>query len=132
METGRIHQRMRSIGAAERALQLMTHRAKNRFAFGKPLSELGGNVDIIANSRTEIEMSRLLALRAAWALQHYGLEKALCDIAQIHGGTGVSAGTPLARMWASHRTLRLSDGPDEVHRELIARIEFGQAASTYV
>ncbi len=150
MGTGRIHQCMRSIGAAERALQLMTHRAKNRFAFGKPLSELGGNVDIIANSRTEIEMSRLLALRAAWALQQYGLEKALCEIAQMkvivpntalnvidraiqmHGGTGVSADTPLARMWASHRTLRLSDGPDEVHRELIARIEFGQESLTYV
>ena len=128
----------------------MTHRAKNRYAFGKPLSELGGNVDIIANSRTEIEMSRLLALRAAWALQHQGLDKSLSEIAQMkvivpntalavidraiqmHGGTGVSADTPLVRMWASHRALRLSDGPDEVHRELIARMEFGQASLTYV
>jgi acyl-CoA dehydrogenase len=150
MGTGRIHQCMRSIGAAERALQLMTSRAKSRYAFGKPLSELGGNVDIIANSRTEIEMSRLLALRAAWSLETNGLERALSDIAQMkvmvpnstlkvidraiqmHGGTGVSADTPLARMWASHRALRLSDGPDEVHRELIARIEFGQATLTYV
>lgn len=150
MGTGRIHQCMRSIGAAERALSLMTHRARTRHAFGKPLSELGGNVDIIANSRTEIEMGRLLALRAAWSLQQQGLEKALTDIAQMkvivpnialnvidraiqmHGGTGVSADTPLARMWASHRALRLSDGPDEVHRELIARTEFGQQSVTYV
>lgn len=150
MGTGRIHQCMRSIGAAERALSLMTHRARTRHAFGKPLSELGGNVDIIANSRTEIEMGRLLALRAAWSLQQHGLENALTDIAQMkvivpnialavidraiqmHGGTGVSSDTPLARMWASHRALRLSDGPDEVHRELIARTEFGQASITYV
>lgn len=150
MGTGRIHQCMRSIGAAERALSLMTHRARTRHAFGKPLSELGGNVDLIANSRTEIEMGRLLALRAAWSLQQRGLEKALTDIAQMkvivpnialnvidraiqmHGGTGVSADTPLARMWASHRALRLSDGPDEVHRELIARTEFGQQSVTYV
>ncbi|MBO6556210.1 MAG: acyl-CoA dehydrogenase family protein [Pseudomonadales bacterium] len=150
MGTGRIHQCMRSIGAAERALSLMTHRARTRHAFGKPLSELGGNVDLIANSRTEIEMGRLLALRAAWSLQQRGLEKALTDIAQMkvivpnialnvidraiqmHGGTGVSADTPLARMWASHRALRLSDGPDEVHRELIARTEFGEQSVTYV
>ena len=83
MGTGRIHQCMRSIGAAERALSLMTHRARTRHAFGKPLSELGGNVDLIANSRTEIEMGRLLALRAAWSLQQRGLEKALTDIAQM-------------------------------------------------
>ena len=150
MGTGLIHQCMRSIGAAERALNLMTRRAKSRFAFGKPLSELGGNVDIIANSRTEIEMSRLLALRAAWSLENKGLNKALSEIAQMkvivpnttlnvidraiqmHGGTGVSAETPLARMWASHRALRLSDGPDEVHRELIARMEYGEASLTYV
>lgn len=150
MGTGRIHQCMRSIGAAERALQLMTARASSRHAFGKPLSELGGNVDIIANSRTEIEMSRLLALRAAWLLEHQGLHRALSAIAQMkvvvpnmtlnvidraiqmHGGTGVSADTPLAQMWASHRALRLSDGPDEVHRELIARLEFGQATTNYV
>ncbi len=150
MGIGRIHQCMRSIGAAERALQLMTARALSRYAFGKPLSELGGNVDIIANSRTEIEMSRLLALRAAWNLEHKGLNDSLSEIAQMkvvvpnmtlsvidraiqmHGGTGVSADTPLARMWASHRALRLSDGPDEVHRELIARMETGQATQTYV
>ena len=150
MGTGLIHQCMRSIGAAERALNLMTRRAKSRFAFGKPLSELGGNVDIIANSRTEIEMSRLLALRAAWSLENKGLNKALSEIAQMkvivpnttlnvidraiqmHGGTGVSVDTPLARMWASHRALRLSDGPDAVHRELIARMEYGEASLTYV
>ena len=150
MGTGRIHQCMRSIGAAERALELMTQRASTRFAFGKPLSELGGNIDLIANSRTEIELSRLLALRAAWALQHNGLEGALSEIAQMkvmvpnaalnvidraiqmHGGTGVSADTPLAGMWAAHRALRLSDGPDEVHRELIARVEMGEVSNTYV
>lgn len=150
MGTGRIHQCMRSIGAAERALDLMTERAKSRYAFGKPLSELGGNIDLIANSRTEIELSRLLALRAAWSLQHHGLEGALSEIAQMkvmvpnaalnvidraiqmHGGTGVSADTPLAGMWAAHRALRLADGPDEVHRELIARFEMGEISSTYV
>lgn len=150
MGIGRIHQCMRSIGAAERALELMTARATSRYAFGKPLSELGGNVDIIANSRTEIEMSRLLALRAAWSLETKGLTESLSEIAQMkvvvpnmtlsvidraiqmHGGTGVSADTPLARMWASHRALRLSDGPDEVHRELIARMETGEATHTYV
>ncbi len=150
MSSGRIHQCMRSIGAAERALLLMTQRATTRYAFGKPLSELGGNVDIIANSRTDIETSRLLALRAAWSLENGGLETALADIAQMkvvvpnntlavidraiqmHGGSGVSADTPLARMWASHRALRLSDGPDEVHRELIARKEIGQDGGVYV
>ncbi len=150
MSINRIHQCMRSIGAAERALSLMTRRATTRFAFGKPLSELGGNVDLIANSRTDIETSRLLALKAAWQLETFGLIRALTEIAQMkvvvpnntlkvidraiqmHGGTGVSDDTPLARMWASHRALRLSDGPDEVHRELIARQEIGQKSSAYV
>jgi acyl-CoA dehydrogenase len=128
MGTGRIHQCMRSIGAAERALSLMVNRSKNRYAFGKPLSELGGNVDVIANSRIEIEMSRLMALKAAWTLEQEGLHSALGEIAQMkvvvpnmalnvidraiqmHGGTGVSEDTPLAKMGASHRAMRLSDG----------------------
>ncbi len=150
MGSGRIHQCMRSIGAAERALELMVKRSTSRYAFGKPLSELGGNVDVIANSRIEIEMSRLMALKAAWALEKEGLLKALADIAQMkvvvpnmalnvidraiqmHGGTGVSEDTPLAKMWAAHRAMRLSDGPDEVHREMIARQEMGKFPLTYV
>ena len=141
---------MRSIGAAERALELMVHRSTNRYAFGKPLSELGGNVDVIANSRIGIEMGRLMALKAAWALAHKGLHNALADIAQMkvvvpnmalnvidraiqmHGGTGVSEDTPLAKMWAAHRAMRLSDGPDEVHREMISRQEIGKSPLAYV
>ncbi|MCB1644595.1 MAG: acyl-CoA dehydrogenase family protein [Pseudomonadales bacterium] len=147
---GRIHHCMRSIGAAERALELMGQRAQTRYAFGKPLSELGGNVDVIANSRIEIEMSRLMALKAAWRLETAGLQDALIDIAQmkvavpnmilnvidraiqLHGGMGVSEDTPLAKMWAAHRALRLSDGPDEVHREMIARNEFGRKSQSYL
>ena len=148
--SGRVHQCMRSIGAAERALQLMVERSKTRFAFGKPLSELGGNVDVIANSRIEIEMSRLMALRAAYQIDNLGMMKSLPEIAQMkvavpnmalavidraiqmYGGMGLSEDTPLAKMWASHRALRLSDGPDEVHRELIARIEIGSHHEGYV
>ena len=148
MGSGRIHQCMRSIGAAERALELLVHRSMNRHAFGKPLSELGGNVDVIANSRIEIEMSRLMALKAAWSLEQKGLVNALGDIAQMkvvvpsmalnvidraiqmHGGTGVSEDTPLAKMWAVHRAMRLSDGPDEVHREMISRQEIGKLPLT--
>ena len=109
-----------------------------------------GNVDVIANSRIEIEMSRLMALKAAWSLEQKGLVNALGDIAQIkvvvpsmalnvidraiqmHGGTGVSEDTPLAKMWAVHRAMRLSDGPDEVHREMISRQEIGKLPLTYV
>jgi acyl-CoA dehydrogenase len=147
---GRIHHCMRSIGAAERALALMVERSKSRYAFGKPLSELGGNVDVIANSRIDIEMSRLMALKAAARLDEVGLEDALNDIAQMKvavpnmalavidraiqmfGGTGVSGDTPLAKMWAAHRALRLSDGPDEVHREMISRYEMGRFSTTYL
>ena len=141
---------MRSIGAAERALTLMVERSKSRYAFGKPLSELGGNVDVIANSRIDIELSRLMALKAASALDESGLEGALCEIAQMKvavptmtlavidraiqmfGGMGVSDATPLAKMWAAHRALRLSDGPDEVHREMISKFEMGQFSKTYL
>ncbi|MFP6808690.1 MAG: acyl-CoA dehydrogenase family protein [Pseudomonadales bacterium] len=150
MGSGRIHQCMRSIGAAERALELMVKRSTSRFAFGKPLSELGGNVDVIANSRIEIEMSRLMALKAAWTFEDQGLLQALNVIAQMkvvvpnmalnvidraiqmHGGTGVSEDTPLAKMWAAHRAMRLSDGPDEVHREMISRQEMGKFPLSYV
>ncbi|MFN3235648.1 MAG: acyl-CoA dehydrogenase family protein [Pseudomonadales bacterium] len=147
---GRIHHCMRSIGAAERALGLMVERSKTRYAFGKPLSELGGNVDVIANSRIDIELSRMMALRAACYLDQAGLEGALNEIAQMKvavpsmalrvidraiqmfGGMGVSSETPLAKMWAAHRALRLSDGPDEVHREMISRYEMGSFSKTYL
>ncbi len=147
---GRLHHCMRSIGAAERALSLMVERSKSRFAFGKPLSELGGNVDVIANSRIDIELARLMALRAAFQLDKSGIEGALNEIAQMKvavpnmalqvidraiqmfGGMGVSDNTPLAKMWAAHRALRLSDGPDEVHREMISRYEMGNFAKNYL
>ena len=141
---GRIHHCMRTIGVAERALDLLCKRSLDRIAFGKPLAELGGNYDIIADCRTEIEMCRLLTYRAADRMDKLGNKIAKSDIAQIkvavpkmalavidkaiqiHGGGGVSQDTPLARMYAGMRTLRLADGPDEVHRRTIARIELSK------
>jgi len=141
---GRIHHCMRSIGMAERALELMCKRAVSRTAFGKPLSQLGGNVDIIANSRMEIDMARLLTLKAAYMMDTVGNKVAKSEIAQIkvvapnvalrvidraiqmHGGAGVSNDTPLAYMYAMQRTLRLADGPDEVHRAAIGKFEIGK------
>lgn len=138
---GRIHHCMRSIGVAERALELLCKRSTSRVAFGKPLSELGGNYDVIADCRMEIEMCRLLTLKAAYKMDTVGNKIARSEIAQIkvavpnmtlrvidkaiqiHGGAGVSQDTPLARMYAGHRTLRLADGPDEVHRRTVAREE---------
>lgn len=141
---GRIHHCMRSIGAAEKALDLMCQRAVSREAFGKPLSELGGNYDIIADSRIEIEMCRLLTFKTAWLMDTIGNKAARDAISQIkvavpnmalrvidkaiqmHGATGVSQDTPLAALWTSQRTLRLADGPDEVHRRVIARKELAK------
>lgn len=141
---GRIHHCMRSIGAAEKALDLMCARAVSREAFGKPLSELGGNYDIIADSRIEIEMCRLLTYKTAWLMDSIGNKAARDAISQIkvavpnmalrvidrsiqmHGATGVSQDTPLAALWTSQRTLRLADGPDEVHRRVIARKELAK------
>ena len=138
---GRIHHCMRSIGVAERALDLLCKRAVSRTAFGKPLAELGGNYDIIADSRIELDMCRLAVLRAAYMMDTIGNKEARKYISQIkvsvpnmtlkiidraiqiHGALGVSQDTPLAAMWTSQRTLRLADGPDEVHRRLIAREE---------
>lgn len=138
---GRIHHCMRSIGAAERALEMMIKRSKERIAFGKPLHELGGNVDVIANSRIEIDQARLLVLRAAYMMDTVGNKAAASEIAQIKvvvpemacrvvdraiqmfGGAGVTDDTPLASMYASLRTLRLADGPDEVHRRTVYRQE---------
>lgn len=141
---GRIHHCMRSIGAAEKALDLMCQRALNREAFGKPLAELGGNYDVIADSRIEIEMCRLLVYRAAWLMDTIGNKAARDAISQIkvavpnmalrvidraiqmHGAAGVSQDFPLAALWTSQRTLRLADGPDEVHRRVIARKELAK------
>ena len=138
---GRIHHCMRAIGQAERALELMCRRSVRREAFGKPLAQLGANFDIIANARMEIEMARLLCLKAAWMMDQGDARAAAPWISQIkviapqialkitdeavqmHGGEGISQDTPLARMWAHVRTLRLADGPDAVHRRQIARNE---------
>ena len=141
---GRIHHCMRSIGAAEKALTLMCERATSREAFGKPLSELGGNYDVIADSRIEIDMCRLLVLRAAWLMDTIGNKAARDAISQIkvavpnmalrvidraiqmHGAAGIGQDFPLAALWTSQRTLRLADGPDEVHRRVIARKELAK------
>lgn len=138
---GRIHHCMRSIGMAERALALACQRALAREAFGKPLAYLGGNRDLIADSRIEIEMARLLTLRAAYKMDTQGNKGARSEIAQIkvvaptvalrvidraiqlHGSAGVGGDTPLAHMYAMQRSLRLADGPDEVHRAAVAGYE---------
>ncbi len=141
---GRIHHCMRSIGAAEKALQLLCERALSREAFGKPLAELGGNYDVIADSRIEIEMCRLLVFKAAYLMDTIGNKAARDAISQIkvavpnmalrvidraiqmHGAAGVSQDFPLAALWTGQRTLRLADGPDEVHRRVIARKELAK------
>ncbi len=141
---GRIHHCMRSIGAAEKALELMCQRSLSRKAFGRPLAELGGNYDVIADSRIEIEMCRLLVLKAAYLMDTIGNKAARDAISQIkvavpnmalrvidraiqiHGAAGVSQDFPLAGLWTSQRTLRLADGPDEVHRRVVARKELAK------
>jgi acyl-CoA dehydrogenase len=138
---GRIHHCMRTLGAAERALELLCRRSLRRLAFDKPLAELGGNADVIANARIMLEQARLLTLKAAWMLDEVGTKGARSEISQIkvavpnialeiidqaiqmHGGAGVSPDFPLAEMFAMIRTLRIADGPDEVHRALIAKLE---------
>ncbi len=141
---GRIHHCMRTLGAAERALELLCRRSHERVAFGKPLAELGGNADVIANARIKLEQARLLTLKAAWMLDEVGTKGARSEISQIkvavpnialeiidqaiqmHGGAGVSGDFPLAAMFATIRTLRIADGPDEVHRASIAKLELGK------
>ncbi|MFT5988280.1 MAG: acyl-CoA dehydrogenase [Marinobacter psychrophilus] len=139
---GRVHHCMRAIGAAERALELLVKRALSREAFGRPLAKLGGNVDKIANARMAIEQARLLTLKCAWALDTKGIAGALQEVSmikavvpqmlqtivddaiQIHGGAGVSDDDfPLTALFAYARVLRLADGPDEVHRATVARLE---------
>jgi acyl-CoA dehydrogenase len=138
---GRIHHCMRLIGVAERALDSMRARVKNRVAFGKTLAEQGTIRAAIAESRIEIDQARLLTLRAAYLMDTVGNKEARSEIAQIkvvaprialrvldraiqaHGGAGVSEDFPLSKAWAHARTLRLADGPDEVHLEAIAKIE---------
>jgi len=138
---GRIHHCMRALGMAERALRLMVDRATDREAFGRPLAHQGVVQEWIATSRIEIEQARLLTLKAAWMIDTEGAKGARKEIAaikvvaprvalavvdraiQTFGGAGVSPDTPLASMWAGLRTLRIADGPDEVHLRDIARLE---------
>ncbi|MBA2699392.1 MAG: acyl-CoA dehydrogenase family protein [Nocardioidaceae bacterium] len=138
---GRVHHCMRLVGLAERALELALERGTSRVAFGKPLVNLGGNRERIADARIAIEQLRLLVLKTAWLLDTQGLAGALSEVSQIkvaaprvaqdvvdmaiqlHGGAGLSQDFPLAASWASARSLRLADGPDEVHRGVIARLE---------
>ena len=141
---GRIHHCMRIIGLAERALEILCKRSLNREAFGKQLAELGGNYDVIANCRIDLEMARLSTLRAAYMMDKVGNKVARSEIAQIkvsvpsmavkiidaaiqiHGGEGVSQDTILAGLFQSTRYLRIGDGPDEVHRRTVAREELGK------
>jgi acyl-CoA dehydrogenase len=138
---GRIHHCMRLIGMAERALSLMCQRAKTRVAFGKPLAAQGVVADWIAESRVRIEQARLLVLKTAWLMDTVGNMEAHTEIQaikiatpvmaewvldkaiQVHGGGGVSQDFPLAGLWAAARTLRLADGPDEVHKMSLAKRE---------
>ena len=138
---GRIHHCMRSIGAAERAIELMVDRGLSREGFGKKLINLGKNMEIVSRSRIEVEAMRLMVLRAAKAMDTLGNAEAriwvsavkamvpekCCDIIdeaiQMHGAAGISQWFPLAEMWHGQRTLRLADGPDEVHHHVVARAE---------
>jgi acyl-CoA dehydrogenase len=138
---GRIHHTMRAIGQAERALSMMIERAKSRTAFGSIIADKGVVQDWIAESRLRIDQARLLVLRAAWLIDTEGNRAARQEVSaikvvaprtalwvidkaiQVHGGMGVSNDTPLAGMWANMRTLQLADGPDEVHKMVIARRE---------
>ena len=138
---GRIHHCMRCIGAAEKSLELAIQRGLQRTAFGKPLINLGGNRERLAECRVAIDQARLLTLQAAWKIDTLGVMSALTDVSaikvvapsmlqhvvdfaiQIHGGAGVSHDTPLTMFFNQARSLRLADGPDEVHKGMIARLE---------
>jgi acyl-CoA dehydrogenase len=141
---GRVHHTMRAIGMAERGLELMVARAREREAFGGPIARQGVVQDWIAEARWRINQARLLVLYTAWKLDTVGNREARREISeikvvvprmtlwvldkaiQVHGAAGVSDDTPLARMWAAARTLRIADGPDEVHQMVIARREIGR------
>ncbi|PID42341.1 MAG: acyl-CoA dehydrogenase [Proteobacteria bacterium] len=141
---GRIHHCMRAIGAAERTLEMLIKRGASREAFGKKLISLGGNPDIVANARISIEQARLLTLKAAWMLDVKGVKAAMSEVSQIkvvapnilqtivdqaiqiYGGAGVSDDFGLTQLYAYARCLRLADGPDEVHRGLIAKFELAK------
>ena len=138
---GRIHHCMRAIGVAEQALKLLCERGVSRTAFGRPLAKLGGNYDKIANARINIDMARLLTLQTAYVIDTQGVPEAqvwiskikatvpnvalavIDDAIQMHGAAGISQDFPLARMYTNTRTLRFADGPDEVHRMVVARNE---------
>jgi alkylation response protein AidB-like acyl-CoA dehydrogenase len=135
---------MRALGAAERTLALLCTRAADRQAFGQPLIRLGGNADLIADLRMAIEQARLLTLKAAWTIDTQGPKAALSLVSQIkvvvpavaqraadaaiqiHGAAGLSNDFPLAALYAYARVLRLADGPDEVHRAVVAKLEIKQ------
>jgi len=141
---GRIHHCMRCLGAAEQALDLMIHRGMSRTAFGKPLLNLGGNRERVAEARIAIDQARLLTLYAAWKIDKVGALAAMTEISaikvvapsvlqmvvdmamQLHGGMGMSRDTALTGFFAQARSLRLADGPDEVHKGVIARIELAK------
>ncbi|MGK2874431.1 MAG: acyl-CoA dehydrogenase family protein [Nocardioides sp.] len=144
---GRIHHCMRSIGVAERAIELMCARAEDRVAFGKPLSDQGVIRDWIAESRLRVEQLRLLVLKTAWLMDTVGVKSSHAEIQaikvatpatvewildkaiQVHGAGGLSQDFPLANMFASIRTLRFADGPDEVHKNGLARSELRRQAA---
>ncbi|HEX2895778.1 MAG TPA: acyl-CoA dehydrogenase family protein [Marmoricola sp.] len=141
---GRVHHCMRLIGQAEVALELAIKRGLDRTAFGQPVVKLGGNPERIADARIAIDQARLLVQHAAWKLDQGGAANALSEVSQIkvivpnvaqqvidmamqmHGGGGMTQDFPLAAMWTNARALRLADGPDEVHRGMVARIEIGK------
>ena len=141
---GRIHHCMRAIGVAERALELMCRRLESRVAFGRKLADQGVWRERIAESRIRIDTARLLTLKAAYMMDTVGNKVAQMEIAMIkvlaptvaqdvldwaiqaHGAAGVSEEFPLAYQWAANRTLRLADGPDEVHRNAIAKLELAK------
>ncbi len=141
---GRIHHCMRLVGMAERALEVMCRRANQRVAFGRPLAAQGVVREQVANARVAIEQARLLVLKTAWLMDTVGnkgahteiqaikiavplmAQRVLDDAIQVHGGAGVSQDTPLAQLWVAARTLRLADGPDEVHRMSLARRELAR------
>lgn len=144
---GRIHHCMRAIGQAEKALEMMCKRGLTREAFGKRIADLGANYDIIANARMEIEMARLLCLKAAWMMDTAGVRaaqpwiskikvvaplmagKVVDEAMQLHGAGGISQDYDLASMWTHIRTLRFADGPDAVHRRQVARAELRKYAN---